>query len=51
MDITDEIRRYVLYRFGQGAEEQWLMDDPAMNSGLQPLTADWFESALVGYFQ
>jgi hypothetical protein len=51
VDITDEIRRYVLYRFGQGADTQWLMDDPATRSELQPLTADRFESALLGYFQ
>ncbi len=51
VDITDEIRRYVLYRFPQGADEQWFMDDTAANSDLQPLTADRFESALLGYFQ
>ena len=51
VDITDEIRRYVLYRFSQGTDEQWFMDDTATNSGLQPLTADRFESALLSYFQ
>jgi hypothetical protein len=51
VDITDEIRRYVLYRFGQGTDEQWLVDDPATNTGLQSLTADRFESALLSYFQ
>jgi hypothetical protein len=51
VDITDEIRRYVLYRFTHGTNEQWFMDDPATNSELQPLTADRFEAALLGYFQ
>jgi hypothetical protein len=51
VDITDEIRRYVLYRFGQGTDERWFMDDTAANSELQPLTADRFEAALLGYFQ
>ena len=51
LDITDEIRRYVLYRFGHGATEQWFMDDTATNRDLQPLTAERFESALLGYFQ
>ena len=51
VDITNEIRRYVLYRFGNGTDEQWFMDDTAANSELQPLTADRFESALLGYFQ
>ncbi len=51
VDITDEIRRYVLYRFGYGTDEQWFMDDTAANSELQQLTADRFESALLGYFQ
>ena len=51
VDVTDEIRRYVLYRFGRGEGEQWFIDDTAANSELQPLTADRFESALLVYFQ
>lgn len=51
VDITDETRRYVLYRFGQGAEAQWFLDDIATNGEPQPLTSDRFESALLGYFQ
>jgi hypothetical protein len=51
VDITDEIRRYVLYRFNAGTDERWFMDDTAANSELQPLTADRFESALLSYFQ
>jgi hypothetical protein len=51
VDITNEIRRYVLYRFSHDTDEQWFIDDPATSSELQPLTADRFESALLGYFQ
>jgi len=51
VDITDEIRRYVLYRFSHGTDEQWCMDDTATNSDLQPLTAERFEAALLSYFQ
>lgn len=52
VDITDEIRRYVLYRIGEGEQEQWVVDDTASGTGeLQPLTADRFESALLSYFQ
>ena len=51
VDITDEIRRYVLYRFRQGEEEQWFIHDTTSDGEMQPLTAERFESALVGYFQ
>ena len=51
VDITDEIRRYVLYRFPHGTDDQWFIDDTAANSELQPLTADRFEAALLSYFQ
>jgi hypothetical protein len=51
VDITDEIRRYVLYRFTRGTDDQWFMDDTAANTELQPLTAERFEAALLGYFQ
>jgi hypothetical protein len=51
VDVTDEIRRYVLYRFGLGTEERWFIDDTATNTELQPLTAERLESALLGYFQ
>jgi hypothetical protein len=51
VDITDEIRRYVLYRFPEGSEDRWFIDDTAANSELQPLTAERFEAALLSYFQ
>lgn len=51
VDITDEIRRFILYRFGEGTEEQWFVDDTATKDDLYPLTREQFESALVAYFQ
>jgi hypothetical protein len=52
VDITDEIRRYVLYRFGEGPdEERWFIEDSATNAPMQPLTEERFESALLSYFQ
>lgn len=51
VDITDEIRRYVLYRFSQGAEERWYVDDTALRTEMQPLTPELFEKALLGYFR
>jgi len=51
VDITDEIRRYVLYRFTRDDRDEWYIDDTATDSGLQPLTPERFESALLSYFQ
>lgn len=51
VDMTDEIRRYVLYRFRQGADECWFIDDVALNGEMQPLTASCFEAALMSYFK
>ena len=51
VDITDEIRRYVLYRFPDGTGERWFVDDTAANTDLQPLTAARFEALLLSYFQ
>src|SRR5260370_31026652 len=28
VDVTDELRRYVLYRFDEGGRDVWLIDDP-----------------------
>ena len=51
VDITDEIRRYVLYRFTNGADDEWFIDNPAMTGEMQPLTSERFEAALLSYFQ
>ena len=48
MDITDEIRRYVLYRIQKGQDYQWVIDD--LTSGeLRPLDRPRFEEALMSY--
>jgi hypothetical protein len=50
VDITDELRRYVLYRFTrQGGGDEWLIDD--LRSGPKPLTQEAFESALMSYLR
>ncbi len=51
VDITDELRRYVLYRFTRGTSDEWFIDDTAANTGLEPLTSARFETALMSYFQ
>jgi hypothetical protein len=52
VDITDEIRRYVLYRFpSHEADDSWFIEDTATNSAPQPLTPERFESALLSYFR
>ncbi|WP_088254417.1 hypothetical protein [Fimbriiglobus ruber] len=51
VDITDESRRFVLYRFTQEAADTWFIDDTTTNNGLQPLTSERFEAALLSYFQ
>lgn len=51
VDITDEIRRYVLYRFTRETGDEWFIDDPATTDGLQPLNAERFDAALASYFQ
>ena len=49
VDITDELRRYVLYRFQEDGSDVWLIDD--LKSGPKPLDQDAFESALMSYLQ
>ena len=51
VDITDEIRRYVLYRFSRETGDEWFIDDTATSRGLQPLNSERFEAALLSYFQ
>src|SRR5438445_2216746 len=33
VDITDELRRYVLYRFREGDQDVWLIDSPVLGYG------------------
>jgi hypothetical protein len=50
VDITDELRRYVLYRFPQDdAEDLWLIDD--LRSEPKPLDQQAFETALMSYLR
>jgi len=50
VDITDEVRRYVLYRFQrEGAEDVWLIDD--LRSEPKPLDQQAFEMALLSYLR
>jgi len=52
VDITDELRRYVLYRFrNESGGELWVIDDPATNAPAQPLDQTTFQQALMSYFR
>jgi hypothetical protein len=63
VDITDELRRYVLYRVQEGDREVWLIDDLAPEkawpgqvqhvprSEPKPLDQAAFEKALMSYLQ
>lgn len=50
VDITDEIRRYVLYRFEVGGEDAWFIEGPSSDAP-ERLTQSLFEEALMSYFQ
>jgi len=47
VDITDEVLRYVLYRFSESGQDTWLIDD--LHSGAKPLDKNAFEKALMSY--
>jgi len=49
VDITDELRRYVLYRFQEDGQELWLIDD--LESEPKPLDQGAFENALMSYLR
>lgn len=51
VDLTDEVRRYVLYRYHEeGAEDVWLIDDFRWETP-KPLGQQAFEAALMSYLQ
>jgi hypothetical protein len=50
MDITDEIRRYVLYRIQEGDECHWVIDD-LTSAEPAPLDRPRFEEALLSYLR
>jgi hypothetical protein len=49
VDMTDELRRFVLYRFEEGDRDVWLIDD--LESEPKPLDQEAFERALASYLQ
>lgn len=49
VDITDELRRYVLYRLQKDGRDVWLIDD--LESGPKPLDHAAFERALMSYLE
>jgi hypothetical protein len=50
VDMTDEVQRYVLYRFQrEGGEDQWVIDD--LRSEQRPLDQRAFEEALMSYLR
>ena len=49
VDITDEMRRYVLYRYPQDGGDLWLIDD--LRSEPKPLDQQAFETALMSYLR
>ena len=50
VDITDEIRRYVLYRFEGEEDGSWFVESP-LDGSLKSLTQELFEEALMSYFR
>jgi hypothetical protein len=64
IDITDELRRYVLYRFRQGDQDVWMIDENPYEEkswpgeiqyipmpATRPLDQGAFEKALMSYLQ
>jgi len=49
VDMTDELRRYVLYRFREDSRDTWVIDD--LHSEPKPLDKEAFEQALMSYLQ
>jgi hypothetical protein len=49
VDMTDELRRYILYRFQEDSGDVWLIDD--LESEVKPLDRDAFERALMSYLR
>jgi hypothetical protein len=49
VDMTDELRRYVLYRFPDEGRDVWVIDD--LHSPPRPLDKEAFEKALMSYLQ
>jgi len=50
VDITNEVRRYVLYRMTVEGADSWYIENQTSNE-LELLTQERFEQALMSYFQ
>jgi hypothetical protein len=53
IDITDEVRRYILYRLrDEAGSDIWIINDnPLRGLADKPLTQQNFEAALMSYFR
>jgi hypothetical protein len=54
VDITDEIHRYVLYRFHNEDGDSWFIESPSsspLSDSLEEFTQERFEEVLKSYFQ
>lgn len=49
VDITDEVRRYILYRFREDGQDVWMIDD--MESEPKPFDRETFENVLMSYLR
>jgi hypothetical protein len=49
VDITDELQRYILYRFQEGDQDVWLIDD--LETEPKRLDQEAFERALMSYLR
>ena len=49
VDITDEVRRYILYRFREDGQDEWMIDD--LESEPKPFDREAFEKALMSYLR
>ena len=49
VDMTDELRRYILYRFQEDGRDVWMIDD--LQLGVKPLDREAFENALMSYLR
>lgn len=49
VDMTDELRRYILYRFQEDGRDVWLIDD--LESEAKPLDQEAFEKALMSFLR
>jgi hypothetical protein len=51
VDITDELRRFVLYRFAEGDRDVWVIDGLSDADVPRPFDQEAFEKALMSYIR